>query len=182
MRPLAAPWASTFAAERPGASSPPRVRRDGVTAARHIRAATRAAATSVATPPSTASRHHAGDAQDGPEQRLHEAADGDGKSDHAAALPRLEGGTKARLVRQALTGPCLERPLRGKGAPWSATWSRRRDRPRQRTRGLVARLPPRLRGLALLARFDRPIGWWLLFWPGAWGVALAGGRGRRAGT
>ncbi|MDP1027241.1 4-hydroxybenzoate octaprenyltransferase [Sphingomonas sp. KR1UV-12] len=41
-------------------------------------------------------------------------------------------------------------------------------------RGLVARLPARLRGLALLARFDRPIGWWLLFWPGAWGVALAG--------
>lgn len=42
-------------------------------------------------------------------------------------------------------------------------------------RGLVRRLPPRLRGLALLARFDRPIGWWLLFWPGAWGIALAGG-------
>jgi 4-hydroxybenzoate polyprenyltransferase len=40
--------------------------------------------------------------------------------------------------------------------------------------GLVGALPPRLRGLALLARFDRPIGWWLLFWPGAWGVALAG--------
>jgi len=42
-------------------------------------------------------------------------------------------------------------------------------------RGLVRRLPPRVRGLALLARFDRPIGWWLLFWPGAWAVALAGG-------
>ncbi|AXJ96008.1 MULTISPECIES: 4-hydroxybenzoate octaprenyltransferase [unclassified Sphingomonas] len=42
-------------------------------------------------------------------------------------------------------------------------------------RGLVARLPQPLRGLALLARFDRPIGWWLLFWPGAWAVALAGG-------
>ena len=41
-------------------------------------------------------------------------------------------------------------------------------------RGLVALLPRPLRGLALLARFDRPIGWWLLFWPGAWGVALAG--------
>ncbi len=41
--------------------------------------------------------------------------------------------------------------------------------------GLVGHLPPLLRGLALLARFDRPIGWWLLFWPGAWGVALAGG-------
>ena len=48
-------------------------------------------------------------------------------------------------------------------------------------RGLVARLPPRLRGLALLARFDRPIGWWLLFWPGAWGVALAGGIARHWG-
>ena len=42
-------------------------------------------------------------------------------------------------------------------------------------RGLVAALPPRLRAFALLARFDRPIGWWLLFWPGAWAVALAGG-------
>ncbi|HVF93218.1 MAG TPA: 4-hydroxybenzoate octaprenyltransferase [Sphingomonas sp.] len=42
-------------------------------------------------------------------------------------------------------------------------------------RGLVGRLPPTLRGLAMLARFDRPIGWWLLFWPGAWALALAGG-------
>ncbi|WP_375390719.1 4-hydroxybenzoate octaprenyltransferase [uncultured Sphingomonas sp.] len=41
--------------------------------------------------------------------------------------------------------------------------------------GLVGRLPGPVRGLALLARFDRPIGWQLLFWPGAWGVALAGG-------
>src|SRR3569623_2127570 len=42
-------------------------------------------------------------------------------------------------------------------------------------RGLVARLPQRLRDFALLARFDRPIGWWLLFWPCAWGVWLTGG-------
>jgi len=42
-------------------------------------------------------------------------------------------------------------------------------------RGLVSRLPRRARGLALLARLDRPIGWWLLFWPGAWAIALAGG-------
>ena len=41
-------------------------------------------------------------------------------------------------------------------------------------RGLVGALPPGVRPFALLARFDRPIGWWLLFWPGAWGVALAG--------
>lgn len=33
----------------------------------------------------------------------------------------------------------------------------------------------RLRPFILLARLDRPIGWWLLFWPCAWGVALAGG-------
>ena len=42
-------------------------------------------------------------------------------------------------------------------------------------RGLVRWLPVRARPYALLARFDRPIGWWLLFWPGAWGVLLAGG-------
>jgi 4-hydroxybenzoate polyprenyltransferase len=47
--------------------------------------------------------------------------------------------------------------------------------PDSEARGLVARLPLGLRNLALLARFDRPIGWWLLFWPGAWSVALAGG-------
>ena len=41
-------------------------------------------------------------------------------------------------------------------------------------RGIVARLPQRLRDLAMLARFDRPIGWWLLFWPCSWGVGLAG--------
>lgn len=40
--------------------------------------------------------------------------------------------------------------------------------------GLVARLPQRLRDLAMLARFDRPIGWWLLFWPCVFGVWLAG--------
>ena len=42
-------------------------------------------------------------------------------------------------------------------------------------RGLIGRLPPLPRDLAQLARFDRPIGWWLLFWPGAWAIALAGG-------
>ena len=41
--------------------------------------------------------------------------------------------------------------------------------------GLLGLLPAPVRGLAQLARLDRPIGWWLLFWPGAWAVALAGG-------
>jgi 4-hydroxybenzoate polyprenyltransferase len=44
--------------------------------------------------------------------------------------------------------------------------------------GLVAALPQPLRNFALLARLDRPIGWWLLFWPCAWGVLLAGGQAR----
>ena len=43
-------------------------------------------------------------------------------------------------------------------------------------RGWLRWLPRRARGFALLARFDRPIGWWLLFWPGAWSVLLANGR------
>ncbi|EZP72056.1 4-hydroxybenzoate polyprenyltransferase [Sphingomonas paucimobilis] len=51
--------------------------------------------------------------------------------------------------------------------------------PDTQARGLLARLPETPRALALLARFDRPIGWWLLFWPGAWAVVLAGGAGER---
>ncbi len=47
--------------------------------------------------------------------------------------------------------------------------------PDTQARGFLSRLPDTPRALALLARFDRPIGWWLLFWPGAWSVALAGG-------
>ncbi|USI71657.1 4-hydroxybenzoate octaprenyltransferase [Sphingomonas morindae] len=39
--------------------------------------------------------------------------------------------------------------------------------------GLLGRLPAGARPYALLARFDRPIGAWLLFWPGAWAVLLA---------
>ena len=35
-------------------------------------------------------------------------------------------------------------------------------------------LPQALRPYARLARLDRPIGWWLLLWPGWWSVALAG--------
>jgi 4-hydroxybenzoate polyprenyltransferase len=41
-------------------------------------------------------------------------------------------------------------------------------------RGLMGLLPGWARPYALLARFDRPIGWWLLFWPGAWAIALSG--------
>lgn len=50
--------------------------------------------------------------------------------------------------------------------------------PDSQHRGLVAALPQPLRDFAQLARFDRPIGWWLLFWPCAWGLLLAGGERR----
>ena len=40
--------------------------------------------------------------------------------------------------------------------------------------GFIGALPPRLRPFASLMRLDRPIGSWLLYWPCAWSVALAG--------
>ena len=47
--------------------------------------------------------------------------------------------------------------------------------PDSERRGLIGALPAALRPYASLMRIDRPIGTWLLFWPCAWGVALAGG-------
>src|SRR4051794_7025088 len=44
--------------------------------------------------------------------------------------------------------------------------------------GFIGALPPRLRPYASLMRLDRPIGSWLLYWPCAWSVALAGVGGR----
>ena len=48
--------------------------------------------------------------------------------------------------------------------------------------GWVDRLPAAAQPYARLARFDRPIGSWLLFWPCGWGLAAGGGlRGTAAG-
>lgn len=41
-----------------------------------------------------------------------------------------------------------------------------------RHNGWIAHLPPAIQPYALLARLDRPIGTWLLFLPGAWGILL----------
>ena len=46
--------------------------------------------------------------------------------------------------------------------------------PDSERRGLIGALPGAVRPYASLIRLDRPIGAWLLFWPGAWSVALAG--------
>ena len=46
--------------------------------------------------------------------------------------------------------------------------------------GLIGGLPKAMRPYASLMRVDRPIGTWLLFWPCAWSVALAGVRGEWA--
>jgi len=43
--------------------------------------------------------------------------------------------------------------------------------------GFIGALPARLRPFASLMRVDRPIGSWLLYWPCAWSVALAGVEG-----
>ena len=45
-----------------------------------------------------------------------------------------------------------------------------------RQSGWIERLPGRWRDYATLARWDRPIGTWLLLLPCWWGQALAGGR------
>jgi len=50
--------------------------------------------------------------------------------------------------------------------------------PDSERRGLIGALPARLRPYASLMRLDRPIGTWLLYWPCAWSVALAGVGGR----
>jgi 4-hydroxybenzoate polyprenyltransferase len=47
--------------------------------------------------------------------------------------------------------------------------------PDSELRGWLGRLPAGWRPYASLARFDRPIGSWLLFWPGAWAIVLPGG-------
>ena len=46
--------------------------------------------------------------------------------------------------------------------------------PDSERRGFIGALPRRLRPFASLMRLDRPIGTWLLYWPCAWSVALAG--------
>lgn len=46
--------------------------------------------------------------------------------------------------------------------------------PDSEQRGLIGALPRGWRPYASLMRIDRPIGVWLLFWPGAWAIALAG--------
>ena len=50
--------------------------------------------------------------------------------------------------------------------------------PDSERRGLIGALPAAVRPYAALMRIDRPIGTWLLYWPCAWSVALAGVGGR----
>ncbi len=46
--------------------------------------------------------------------------------------------------------------------------------PDSQHKGILRLLPAAFIPYAVLARFDRPIGWWLLFWPGAFALALSG--------
>ena len=54
--------------------------------------------------------------------------------------------------------------------------------PDSERRGLIGALPAAARPFASLIRLDRPIGAWLLFWPGAWAIALAGMAGGMASS
>lgn len=42
-----------------------------------------------------------------------------------------------------------------------------------KTEGWISKLPESWQDYAILMRFDRPIGWWLLLLPGWWGIVLA---------
>ena len=50
--------------------------------------------------------------------------------------------------------------------------------PDSERRGLIGALPAPIRAYASLIRLDRPVGTWLLYWPCAWSLALAGVGGR----
>ena len=50
--------------------------------------------------------------------------------------------------------------------------------PDSERQGLIGALPAAARPLASLMRLDRPIGSWLLYWPCAWSLALAGVGGK----
>ena len=50
--------------------------------------------------------------------------------------------------------------------------------PDSERRGFIGALPAGCRPYASLMRLDRPIGTWLLYWPCAWSMALAGVSGR----
>ena len=82
----------------------------------------------------------------------------------------IRNSRRMAIRRMTVSAPCLT--VRAVTQPGIV--------PDTQHRGIVASLPRTLRNYAMLARFDRPIGWWLLFWPCAWGVLLAGGEGRWA--
>jgi 4-hydroxybenzoate polyprenyltransferase len=65
-----------------------------------------------------------------------------------------------------------------RGANWRLVRAGTDIVPDSERRGFIGALPARLRPYASLMRLDRPIGTWLLYWPCAWSVALAGVDGR----
>ena len=81
-------------------------------------------------------------------------------------------GARARRNRGRLPGPVKRAPSQAAPRPVNramtdAAWT---DIDRH---GWVARLPEAARPYAVLGRFDRLIGAWLLFLPGLWSIALA---------
>ena len=80
------------------------------------------------------------------------------------------------MPKRAAQVHCKTSPL--SGANSSAVTATTDIVPDSERRGFIGALPPALRPYASLIRLDRPVGTWLLYWPCAWSVALAGVGGR----
>src|SRR4051812_8531399 len=91
--------------------------------------------------------------------------------DIVSGVPSKGAQQKLRRVARQASGVSVRAGLasnrRGAYSPAVPGWT---DIARE---GWVARLPRAARPYAVLARFDRPIGAWLLFLPGLWSILLA---------
>jgi 4-hydroxybenzoate polyprenyltransferase len=76
-------------------------------------------------------------------------------------------GENRSVTAGLIRGPASFLPRQVTGTPSDIV-------PDSERRGLIGALPAAARPYASLIRLDRPIGVWLLFWPGAWAIALAG--------
>ena len=76
-------------------------------------------------------------------------------------------------VRHPAAPSCLLRARKISPFPMIARPSPQQAVPQPGANLILSILPRRLRPFAVLVRLDKPIGTWLLLWPGLWSVALA---------
>ena len=76
-------------------------------------------------------------------------------------------------IHLTATPSCLVRALKISPFLMIASPSPQQTVPQSSANLIISILPRRLRPFALLVRLDKPIGTWLLLWPGLWSIALA---------